>query len=134
MRLRPKNRRDHSFSHASMADMVFNLLLFFMLSTSIVNPLGIKINLPQSSTAPVLHEKVAVTITAKDEFFVNQQAVPLENLLSVLKAELSQVPKEEQVIILRAEKNVIIDKVVEVMDIVNQLGAKMVIATEKKSK
>jgi len=128
MRKRGNNR---SFiDMAPMADIVFLLLIFFMLSSSFVVQPGIKIKLPKAVSSEIdLTKIIVIDVTKEGRIFLNGKNYTLRNLPGVLSEELSRV-KEKKVII-KADQNTRHGFVVKIMDIAKLAGAeKLVIATE----
>ena len=71
MNLQARNKVDAAFSMASMTDLIFLLLIFFMLTSSFVTPSGLPVNLPTSVASTIEVQKVSVTVTKDLQFFVN---------------------------------------------------------------
>lgn len=116
---------------APMTDMVFQVLLFFILSSSFIVEPGIKINLPKSQTSELqLQQKLIITIDANEQIFVEGKPVPVDTLEERIKLLLPYY--SEKVVVIRADKNVRHGVVVKVMDIAKLAGAaRLAIATEK---
>lgn len=116
---------------APMTDMVFQVLLFFILSSSFIVEPGIKINLPKSQTSELqLQQKLIITIDANEQIFVEGKPVPVDTLEERIKLLLPYY--SEKVVVIRADKNVRHGIVVKVMDIAKLAGAaRLAIATEK---
>ncbi|MDN4164060.1 biopolymer transporter ExbD [Cytophagales bacterium LB-30] len=127
MDLRSKNKVDASFSMSSMTDMVFLLLIFFMLTSSFVTPSGLPVNLPSSKSATIVLQKVSVTITAEKQYYVNDKKVSADNLESELSRELEG---KEGVVVLHVDKSVPVEYLVNVAGIATKLKAKVSIATK----
>jgi biopolymer transport protein ExbD/biopolymer transport protein TolR len=113
-----------------LVDIVFNLLLFFMITTTFVIAPGIKVNLPKSKSVEIKKAKqeVRIAVTKEQDIFFNQQKVPLENLA----AELSKVAENniEAVVIIQADTDVNHGTVVKVLDTAKSVGlTKLAIAT-----
>jgi len=126
-------RRDRGFigvDATPMADVVFLLLIFFMLASAFVFQPGLSIRLPKAMTATgESAQKSIVTITTQHKIFVGDKQVSLNELPAILHAEMAQ--KENRVVIVKADKSVPHGLVVEVMDIAQYAGAeKLVVATE----
>lgn len=115
-----------------MADMVFLLLIFFMLSSPLFMQPGIKIKLPKTVTAePELGDKLILNISKEKKLILNGKEVELENLERELR--LSFLNRADKVLILRADKEVPHGLVVEALDKAKLAGAeKLAIATEVK--
>jgi biopolymer transport protein ExbD len=116
---------------APMTDMVFQVLLFFIISSSFVVEPGIKINLPKSQTSEIqIHQKMVITIDNNHQIFVDKKLVELKDLEKKIKLLLPYY--KEKIVIIRADKTVPHGLVVEVMDKAKIAGAeKLAIATEK---
>ncbi|MCX7940261.1 MAG: biopolymer transporter ExbD [Endomicrobia bacterium] len=116
---------------APMTDMVFQVLLFFILSSSFIVEPGIKVNLPKSQTSEIqVQQKIMITIDAKEQIFIEGKPVLLDNLEEHLKLLLPYY--SDRTVVIRADKNVRHGFVVTVMDIARISGAqKLAIATEK---
>lgn len=127
MALKSKNKVDVSFSMSSMTDIIFLLLIFFMLTSSFITPSGLPVSLPSSKTSNIVMQEVSVSITPDLAYYVNDQRVALSNLEKVLTAELQG---KESVVVLHIDKSVPVENLVKVADIATRLKAKVTIATK----
>ncbi len=127
MNFRSKNRVDPSFSMASMTDLIFLLLIFFMLTSSFVTPSGLPVNLPSSKSSAIEVQKVSVTVTQDLQYFVNDRRVSRALLEGELKSLLSGPAGS---VILHIDKSVATEHLVYVAGIATSLNAKVVIATK----
>lgn len=130
MKLKSRSSSTASFEMSSMTDLIFLLLVFFVLISTLIVPNvnALKLTLPNSETGDKTKNiKVSVAVTEKGEYFLNNQPVSIENLLPVLQNFLAD--KTNPVVILHAQKTVPIDNVVKVMDVANKLKVKLVLAT-----
>ena len=127
MGLQQKNKVDASFSMSSMTDIIFLLLIFFMLTSSFITPSGISVNLPSSETSDIVMQEVTVSVTKDLQFSVNDQLVTREQLKSVLTPLLEG--KKGQVV-LHLDKEVPVEYLVEIGGIAAGLGANVSIATK----
>lgn len=108
---------------APLIDVVLLLLIFFMLTSSFITQAGIRINLPQSSSAePQEKESLVVAISKDEEIYVNEERVTWEALEKRLAGGLSDDP--ERVLVIKADQDVRHGKVVEVMSRARELGWK----------
>jgi len=116
-----------------MTDLVFLLLIFFMLSSSFLFEPGITLKLPKTKTAEIQAErKLIISIAGDGEIYFNDKLIKLEDLENELRVVLPLA--RENLLIIRADKDVKHGLVVEVMDRAKVAGAeKIAIATEKKS-
>ena len=127
MALRSRNKVSPDFNMSSMTDIVFLLLIFFMLTSTLVSPNALKLLLPNSKAKTLEKQTVSVSITKEIDFFVNEKKVSENNLEQELKLLLEN--KQEAAIILHTDKTVDIQFVVKVMDIAYRNKYKIVLAT-----
>jgi biopolymer transport protein ExbD len=130
MNLGGRNKVSAEFSMASMTDIVFLLLIFFMLTSTLVTTSALDLVLPKSKAQTVKRQDLTVTINQQLEFFVNDEPVTPENLESVLLGKARGL--DEPVVILKADESVPTGKAVMVMDIAYRNRMKMVLATDPK--
>lgn len=116
---------------APMTDMVFQVLLFFIISSSFVVEPGIKVNLPKSQTSEIqVQQKMILTVDKDQQIFIDKKLVSLEELENRVKLSLPYY--KEKVVVIRADKTVPHGLVVQIMDKCRLAGAeKLAIATEK---
>ena len=114
---------------SSMTDVVFLLLIFFMIASTLAKQLNtIDVKLPQAEGKTENRNTVAVTITNSNQFYLNADRVKKRNfekkLIDVLKT------MKTRSIVLRTEKKVAIEQVVYVMNLANKNGVKVVLAVD----
>ena len=131
MDLRSKHQVNATFSLSGMTDVVFLLLIFFMLTSTVVTPTGVPVNLPSSKTSNIVLQKVSVTITPDLRYFVNSQEVSEGSLEGVLRNALSE---GDGVVVLHIDKTVPTEYLVKVAGIAAALEAKVSIAANPQSK
>ena len=129
MKLKGRNQIRPEFNMSSMTDVVFLLLIFFMIASTLAKQLNtIDVKLPQAEGKTENRNTVAVTITNSNQFYLNADRVfkkNLEkNLIDVLKT------MKTRSIVLRTEKKVAIEQVVYVMNLANKNGVKVVLAVD----
>lgn len=122
MAIETRNKRSIQFSMASMSDLVFLLLIFFMLTSTLVAPNAIKLLLPQSSSKTLAKQTVTVYINDKAEYFIGETPVAKEQLVTLLGNELAG--QLEGSVVLRADQSVEVQYVVNVIDAVNKINEK----------
>lgn len=130
MKLKSRTSSSATFEMSSMTDLIFLLLIFFVLISTLIVPNvnALKLLLPNSETSdPTKNIKVSIAIKESGEFFLNTQPVDPANLQAVLTAYLQD--KTNPVVILHADRTVPIENVVKVMDVANKLKVKLVLAT-----
>ncbi len=136
MPIKSQNKISTEFSMASMSDLVFLLLIFFMLTSTLVSPNAIKLLLPSSSSKTIAKQTTTVYINDLNQFFVNETPASEVNMQQLLSQAL--IGQNEGVIVLRADKSVPVQYVVTVIDAVNQMNDllktkhKVILATKPK--
>lgn len=128
MNLRGRNKISPDFSMSSMTDIVFLLLIFFMLTSPAITPEALDLILPKAKGKTTTQQNVAVSITKDLQVYIDKERVSNSELEARLRQVLSGV--EDPTIILRAEEGVPIEKAVTVMDIANRNRYKIVLAVK----
>ncbi len=128
MNIRGRNKVKPEFNMSSMTDIVFLLLIFFMLASTLVTTNAIDILLPKASGKTENKQSVAVSITKDLNYYIDQKLVGGSVLESELIAMLSN--QDQPTIVLRAEKSVPVENVVTVMDIANRNKFKVILAVK----
>lgn len=127
MGIQSRNKVSMSFSMSSMTDIVFLLLIFFIVISTLISPYGLNVLLPESSQRNTTPKNVTITITPDKQFYLNGEEVPIDAMESQLRKKLSDI--ENPGIILKADVMVPHGIVVKIMDIANRNNYKLVIAT-----
>lgn len=127
MNLKTKHKVEAAFSMSSMTDIIFLLLIFFMLTASFITPSGLPVNLPSSKSSEIVMQKVSVTITEDLRYFVNDKQVTINQLEPVLR---NAFEGKEGVVVLHCDQSVPVEHVVKVAGIATSLEARVSIATK----
>jgi len=130
MNLRPRSKILAEFNMSSMTDIIFLLLIFFMLTSTLVSPNALKLLLPNSSSQTRAKSNIAISIDKDLKYYFGTEVVNLGELRGKIQAKASS--EEDPTIVLNVEKSVPIDNVVQVMNIGNELKVKMILATSPK--
>ena len=130
MNLRGRNKVSAEFNMSSMTDIVFLLLIFFMLTSTMVTTNALDLVLPKAKGKTDSSKNIAVSINKKLEFFIDKEPVPETELESRLLSLFTS--DKDKAIILRAEEGVPIEKAVNVLDIANRNQIKVVLAVRPK--
>ena len=129
MRLKGRNQIRPEFNMSSMTDVVFLLLIFFMIASTLAKQLNtIDVKLPKADGKTENRNTIAVTITNSNQFYLNADRVSKRNLEQNLIDALTVMKTTS--IVLRTEEKVAIDQVVYVMNIANKNGIKVVLAVD----
>jgi len=127
MDLKSKYKVESTFSMSSMTDIIFLLLIFFMLTSSFITPSGLPVNLPTSKNSNISLQKVTVTITKDLKYYVNDRPINKRDLENALRKELGG---REGNVSLHIDKSVPSEYLVEIAGIATGLNAKVSVATK----
>jgi biopolymer transport protein ExbD len=130
MALSQRNKISINFSSVGMTDVVFNLLIFFMLTSTMVHPSAIKLLLPKGSTQTSAKPLTTVSITSDLNYYIEKQPVAFDQIENILKQKLGSNP--DTYISLHADKTVPFENVVKILDIAQRNNYKLIIATSQK--
>jgi biopolymer transport protein ExbD len=122
MSIQMRNKRSPDFNNASMTDLVFLLLIFFMLTSTIVSPNAIKLLLPNSSSKTMAKQTVTVYINDKLQIYFGENPVNLTMLQNLLERSLQG--QTEASIVLKSDKSVPVQEIVNIIDVVNAINDK----------
>jgi len=130
----PKRERSYYQLQApltSLIDIVFLLLIYFLLTTNFMVDEGIQVKLPQANaTSPQSEKEITIYVDGTGKVFMDNRAVPLNELFTIIKSKLGE--KTNAPVVIKADKSVILNKAVRVMDVAKAAGAdRLVLATEK---
>jgi biopolymer transport protein ExbD len=130
MNLRGRNKVNPTFNMSSMTDIVFLLLIFFMLTSTLVTVSSIDVLLPKAGGKTENNKSVAVTITSKSLFYIDKTQVSFLSLESEILKSVGTDKKKT--IIIRGDKDVPYKNVMKVIDIANKNKLKMILAVKGK--
>lgn len=118
------------FSQSSLTDIVLLLLIFFLLTSSFVTNFGIKVDIPRAETgAQTENQFISVAVTKDGEFYVDGNITSSGMLASAIREARSNKP--QAALVLRADKESIVDNAVRVMNIAKALDLRIIMATER---
>lgn len=130
MGLRSRNKVSPNFNMSSMTDIVFLLLIFFMLTSTLVSPNALKLLLPSSSSQTLAKQTVSVSITKDLNYYINDQKVEFDFMEPLLIEKMGNNPDNS--IVLHVDKQIAVEEAVKVMDIASRNKFRMVLATKGK--
>ena len=136
MAIKTRNKIGVSFNSSSMSDLVFLLLIFFMLTSTLVAPNAIKLLLPSSNSKTMAKQTVTVYINDLFQYYVDETPVTDEELASSISTKIEG--QSDATIVLRSDKSVPVQYVVNVIDAVNEINNnnqqnhKVILATSPK--
>ena len=128
MDIKRSRKANPNFNMSSMTDIVFLLLIFFMVTSTLINPNALKLLLPKSTNQTSNQPTVVVSIDKNLTFYLNTKVTPFSRLESKLVELLKN--SEDPCISIEAEKSVPIEQVVKVMNIAKTYNYKTILATE----
>lgn len=130
-----RSKTSAEFSMSSMTDIIFLLLIFFMLTSSLVSQNALNLKLPSSNSTTVAPPSMAVSITKEGKYYYNTTAMPLETIERSISREVRDAGnKDKLTLTIVAERGAGIEYVVDVMDMANRLGINAILATSPKKK
>ncbi|MEW6618894.1 MAG: biopolymer transporter ExbD [bacterium] len=130
MEFERRKRISQHLDIAPLIDIVFLLLIFFMLTANFIMQPGIKITLPQAKTSQPQEERIVVFIGENSQIYLNEKQVDISLLEDALKLKLQEVQKKT--VVIKADKKIDLGLAVKVMDIAKGAGADaLTISTEK---
>jgi len=128
MALKKRNKANPNFSMASMSDLVFLLLIFFMVTSTLVAPNAIKLLLPQSESRTVAKQSVTVYIDENQQYLMaigkKSAATPVSDSTLIYNIEVALAGVEDGSVVLRSAYNAPIQLVVNIYDIVDNINKK----------
>ncbi|WP_421918419.1 ExbD/TolR family protein [Marinifilum sp.] len=130
MALKTRNKVSAAFSMSSMTDIVFLLLIFFMVTSTLISPNALKLLLPKSSNQTAAKPITTVSIDKNFNFYLETTPVPFSQLEHKLQRKLSN--EEDPTISLHVDKSVPMEQVVKVMNIAKNNKYKLILATRAK--
>lgn len=131
MALKTRNKVSVAFSMSSMTDIVFLLLIFFMITSTLIHPTALKLLLPRSKHQTSAKPLTTVSITFDNKYFIEGKEVQYSEIEPTLIKKLGNNP--DIYISLHADKRVPIEKVVEIMNIAKDNNYKLILATTPKN-
>jgi len=130
MKLKKRNKASAVFNMASLTDIIFLLLIFFVINSEMPNAL--KLILPNASGKTPASKSITVALSNDLTYMVNSQVVEYEAVKIALQGEISKSNSDEPTVVLKIDKDVSLEKAVELLDIGNQLNVPMILATKPK--
>jgi biopolymer transport protein ExbD len=130
MNLRKKNRSHGEVHTGPLNDILFILLMFFLIAATLANPNVIKLSNPKAKGDTKTKQNVVVNIDVKKHYIINGKPITLEQLKTTLQPMIAK-DSTNAVIAINADKAVAVDEVVAVMRVARELGAKTVLMVDK---
>ena len=129
MNFRGGKKQDFEIFSNSFSDIMFFLMLFFLIISTLLNPNVIKLTLPSSRNNQAIHHKEVVLSITKDlQYFVDNKPVAADKLESILQMGVAKSP--DAIVIIRCDNTLTVQDLVNVLQIGNKLKVKMILATK----
>ncbi len=131
MQIRKKYTGEAEVFTEALNDILFILLMFFLIVSTLANPNVIKLSQPKSQADTKAKQNVVVSIDANKQYYVGTTPVPLDSLQHALQPILAKEKTDIPTVVINADKSVEIEAVVNLMKVAKGLGAKTVLSVEK---
>jgi len=128
MNLRGRNKVNPNFNMSSMTDIVFLLLIFFMLTSTLVTVSAIDVLLPKAGGKTENNTSVAVSITSESSFYIDKTKVGSNELERMIIEKVG--PDKKKTVVIRGDQDVPYKNVMQVIDIANRNKLKMILAVK----
>lgn len=128
MKLKRRNKVKAEFSMASLTDIIFLLLIFFVINSEMPNAL--KLLLPNSTGKTEASKPITLALSEDLRYMVNNTEVAFTDVKSTLSNEIQKANSEEATVVLKIDKRVSLEKTVELLEIGNQLKVPMILSTK----
>ena len=136
MAIKARNKVEPTFNSSSMSDLVFLLLIFFMLTSTLVAPNAIKLMLPSSNSKTMAKQTVTVYVNEQLQYYVDETAADETQLTDLINSKIGN--DSQATVVLRSDKTVPVQYIVNVIDAVNEINNatgnnhKVILATSQK--
>jgi biopolymer transport protein ExbD len=131
MALKKRNKISAEFSMSSLTDIIFLLLIFFMLTSTLVSQNALNLKLPSSTSKTVAPQSLAVSIEKEGRFYLNGKRMSISNIEKNIRSSLKGSSNQENTTIsIVSELGTPIEYVVQVMDMANKMRVQAILATE----
>lgn len=132
MALKRRSKVNPNFSMSSMTDIVFLLLIFFMVTSTLIAPNALKLLLPQSSHQTSASAITTISITKDLNYYIESTQVPIEDIEGILQNRFQSQGITEPTISLHCDKNIPVYAMVKIMNIAKDNKWKLILATQAK--
>lgn len=136
MAIKSRNKRKVDFNSSSMSDLVFLLLIFFMLTSTLVAPNAIKLLLPSSNSKTMSKQTITVYVDDNNRYYIGETMIDESRLQQEIHAAI--LGEVEATVVIRSDKSVAVQYIVNIIDAVNEINRetdnkhKVLLATSNK--
>ncbi len=128
-RFRKHKHREAEVSTDSLSDIMFFLMLFFLILSTMVSPNAMKVNLPSSTSVKLVpKDPIHLAVTIDHKYFINSKEVPYANLEPELVSKING--NKETSVVIHVDKNLLYQDFIDVMQLGDRLKCKMICATQ----
>ncbi len=134
MKITRKRERGAEVYTASLNDIMFFLLLFFLIISTMITPAAIRVSLPSSKTSNdvLVRKNINLVITEDKRYYIENREITFDQVEPELASALSALDEGEDInVLLQADKSLNLQDVIDVIDIANKLKLKMILFTQK---
>jgi len=129
MNLRNKSKFRAEVSTSSLSDIMFFLMLFFLITSTLISPSVIKLTLPNSKFHQTVRKtEISISITKDLRYYINNRQVPFDMLEKDLSSQIKNI--ENVTVVIRCDNKIPVQELVNVLQIGNKLKIKMILATK----
>ena len=129
MKLRTKKQFRPEVSTSSLSDIMFFLMLFFLITSTLISPSVIKLTLPSSKFHQTVRKtEISISINKELKYFINNQEIPLSGIEMALSSQIKD--KENVTVVIRCDNTIPVQELVNILQIGNKLKIKMILATK----
>jgi biopolymer transport protein ExbD len=130
MQLRRKNKATSEVSTSSLNDIMFFLLLFFLIASTMANPNVVKLLLPKAKGTHIVNKKpINISVNANNEYFIDREQIPKEQMEARLKQAIQGSLDPSAIV--HIDRNLKVQDLVDLLEIGTRLNMKMVLASDK---
>ncbi len=134
MNLRKRLRETQEPHTSALNDILFILLLFFLIISTLANPNVVKLSIPRAQSDTKAKQTVVVSIDPKQQYYVGAKATPVDSLQSAISRIVSKSTDAEPTVVINADKKAEAESIVAVMKAAKALNLKTVLAVENESR
>ncbi len=130
-----RHLREEPHGHSSaLNDILFILLLFFLIISTLANPNVVKLSIPKANSDTKAKQTVVVSVNDKQQFFVGTTPVPVDSLKQAISVVIAKSQDAEPTVVINADKQATADNIVAVMRAVHDLNLRTVLAVDNNSR
>jgi len=130
MKLQRNNKVNAMFQMSSLTDIIFLLLIFFMLTSNLVAPNAISVKLPSATGQTLSKQSITVSVTADNKFYIEDELVSRDGLEAALVGAINSLGEPDPAVVLRADKGTDHEYVIDVLKLGPKLDIKVILATQ----